>query len=438
MFDPHYPEAICVQGNYRLSGSVDVPGDKVTAVHLILATLMCDEETRIKNMHFCGDVIRILKWIEFKKCAKCEFVNGILRIKPDRNKLKDGVDLTRLVATRTNICLIIPSVQKYGRAIFKGVKGCNFADRKTDLHFDLIKAFGIDVSVSGDYYIFTKKRSPKRVQFDCATKKYGPSVGVTCHALIASMVSDFDIELRNAAQEPVVRTLIEYAKAGFNKKIEVKDRNIKIYSLKSVKNKRAIISLPADLTVAFAFISAVMVNGGNISIRGIGDLPVSIKSVLRRMRVDFTADSGMIKLSCENVVHPRKVICEPWPGFPTDIGPILTAALVKHKGTTRIVDMVYDSRSTHVNALNKMGYKLKTEGNVVVITGCSEHSDCEVEVKAPDIRSGAAILIAALARPAETLITNYWQIYRGYSDLVGQLNNLGANIKIVKTARYKL
>lgn len=433
IFSRNCPDAINVLGGNFLNGSVNIPGDKVTAAHLLLGSLVLDNDTTIENIHLCGDVVRLLSWMEASNIAEVRLLNNSVKISPIHNKDKE-INLSSIADTRSNICLISPLALNYGQAVFAGAGGCSFTERKIDLHFKLAKACGIKISKQGNHYLATKKSKPKKIKFNCATK-YGPSVGVTCHALIASMLLDCEILLKNTAQEPVTKTLIQYVRLGASKDIQTSGKTIHINPSANIKHRPITIRLPIDLTVAFTYMAAAIICGGNISLRGVNRLPTFFQRLLRSLNVSFkiSTDYTRIKAKPGQITHPGRVVCDVWPGFPTDMGPILAAALTKTEGTTLVIDKVYDKRSSHVDGLNKMGYNLKADGNKITVVGStpSNHNN-SITVKAPDIRSGAALLVGALGRSAKTTITNYWQIYRGHANITNDLKSLGATIRVVQ------
>ncbi|MFC6663752.1 hypothetical protein [Deinococcus multiflagellatus] len=150
-----------------------------------------------------------------------------------------------------------------------------------------------------------------------------------------------------------------------------------------------------------------------------------------RCGITYQVDGRATRLSTVDARHARELTFRPWPGLPTDAAPLIAAGLVSLPGMTTITDLVYDSRSSHVPGLKRQGFDLRHDGGQQIqIRGCEPHR-LPVQVQAPDIRAGAALLIASLAREAKTELTNYAQIQRGYEDCIRDLQQIGFPLRRV-------
>ena len=417
-----------IKGGNKIYGEVDIPGDKVSAVHLLFATLISDEKTGINNIPLCGDVISALTWIKDNEVADINYANDYIEIKPGQNFKPDLLSISQ---NRASICLVSAMALKFGEVIFtSNIGGCDFTNRKIDRHLDLIKAFGITIKKESSNFIAVKTNSSDKVEFDCSTK-FGASVGITCHALITALVFNCEIILYNIAIEFAPVILIKFLRSATNRTILVNGNNIIIKPVKTVSHNSVEISLPYDLTVACTYIAAGMTNGGNIHLKRVSNLIPSVADLLNKMNIKYSSEKEGIKFQISNITHPRYIECTPWPGFPSDIGPIFTAGLCMHKGQTKLIDRVYDRRSSHVAGLNKMGYNLSIDGQSILVRGQKPLAQ-EIIVKANDIRAGAALVIGALARCNKTVVTNSIQILRGYPNLVNDLQSLGVSIELKK------
>lgn len=230
---PLVPNIIRIKPAQRLEGNVVVPGDKVAGVHLILASAATDCETTIKNIHYCGDVLRLLNWMHVNKIAKIEQHIEFVKILPLKHR--GIINLSKLSKTRSNICLVSAYTLKYGRVIFRGANGCNFTTRKIDKHLKLMKAFGLNVIEKEAFFEVTRVCKKDKVLFDCATKEHGPSVGVTCHALIASTNFPGKITLTNVALEAAPLLIVKFLRQSTNRHINIKGRTIDISATNKIK-----------------------------------------------------------------------------------------------------------------------------------------------------------------------------------------------------------
>lgn len=433
---PIVPDSIKVFPSDKLNGRVAVPGDKVAAVHLLLATATLNTKSKINNIHYCGDVLHLIDWMQSVDLTTTEQYQGFLSIIPkDQERL---VDLSDLASTRSNICLVSALALKHEKVLFKGTKGCNFANRKVDKHFALMESFGLSVEEKDNLYEITRSELSEFVNFDCSTEEHGSSVGVTCHALIASLVYPNKITLTNVALEAAPMTLVKYVKKSTNRNVDVDGRTIIIEAVDRVEYKPNEVPLPPDITVACTYIAALIsVGEGAIELENISleEIPHSVLVVYKEMGVDMSEEKLRrlrVKIGKNGINMPEEIICDVIPGFPTDVGPILSASIAGVDGTASITDYVYDKRSSHVDGLNRMGYDLETEGNKITVNGRAPEKKGEVTVEAKDIRAGAALVVGALGSNSEgIIITNYNQVYRGYASLVEDLQILGAKIESI-------
>ncbi|MFH1661478.1 MAG: hypothetical protein ABIA02_00030 [Candidatus Falkowbacteria bacterium] len=417
--------SIFINGGKKVCGQVKIGGDKISAVHLLFALLISNEKTEIRNMSFCGDVINIIDWIKKDNIAEVKMASDSITISPNNTNFS----LTSISKSRASICLVTAVALKFGSVkINYDIGGCCFTDRSINRHLDLIKAFGISVSIEGDKLVAVKKRIIHKIKFDCSTE-FGPSVGVTEHALIASMVFNGEVILTNVALEPVSKVLINFLQKSTNRKVELTGRVIKINAVKEIEYCRSIIILPFDTTVALTYISMAIATGGSVYLNGVNNLISSIDELLRKMNVQYSSGKDGLNVCVKNIIHPGIIECAPWPGIPSDVGPIILAGLCGYEGITVLTDRVYNKRSTHVEGLNKMGFCLSTNGQSITVKGQNPNNDIVV-ANAIDIRAGAALAIGALSRNSKTIITDAYQIFRGYQNFIDDLYNLGVDIAI--------
>ena len=417
--------SIIICGGNKAQGQVAIPGDKISAVHLLFASLISNEETWINNMHFCDDVMSIIDWAQENDIAKLGQSKSSLRLK--RNTA--NFNMTSISKSRASICLVSASALKFGRTeIDSSIGGCCFTDRLIDRHIDLIHAFGISLSKAEGKFLAIRTKTNNTIDFDCSTK-FGPSVGVTAHALIAALVFKGELTLRNVALEPVTEVLIDFLRKTTGRKVTLKNRVIKILSMKKISHFKAAISLPHDTTVALTYISMSIATEGSICLKGVKLLLPSVNKLLDKMNVKCNTAKEGLCVSVSKIIHPKLIECTPWPGIPSDVGPIVISGLCKHKGQTKLVDRIYNSRSTHVKGLNIMGYDLTANGQSIIVNGKYPNSRT-VTVAAIDIRAGAALLIGASARLAKTNIIEAYQLFRGYQNIIEDMKSLNVDIKL--------
>ncbi len=431
------PDSVRVLPTDHLEGTIAIPGDKVAAVHLSLATAVLTQESVIKNNHYCGDVLQIYDWLTSTGLVTISRTQDEVRITP--NRVAEVVDLSNLSSTRSNVCLVTPLALRDATVLFKGTAGCGFTTRKVDKHFELMDAFGLSISERGDLLEMTCAEPSKSVNFDCsATERNIPSVGVTCHALMASLAYKNKMTLTNVALEPAPMALIEYVRRSTNREIVLEGRTLTLGGVGEIEHRSAEVTLPPDVTVAGTYIAAVTAAGnGELHLEGLPltAIPDSMLETYEHMgihiaRIGATAVSAVVRQG--DLAVPPDVSCGVWPGFPSDVAPMFAASVAGIGGRSEITDNIYDKRSSHIEGLNDMGYELATEGNKTVIQGHTPKRIGNVAVEALDIRSGAALIVGALGSSAESVtVTNYHQVYRGYANLAAGLQTLGAKIEAV-------
>lgn len=422
------PKVVRVHGGHQLLGKVKIDGDKISAVHCILASLVCDKPTTLHSVPMCGDVLNILKIASQHKWAQIRLIDhNSLEISPNNRP----VDLMKLKAFRASICMTGALIFKNKKCRFSVPGGCSFSVRPIDQHLFFLKSCGFTVKHCNKTFIAKLSNSARqRLEFSCAAQ-YGPSVGVTCNALITALQFPGAILLKNCALEPVIGTLIQLIQAQTGRQIVRTARQIHISPRSDVDKplERVSVTMPADATLLITLLSALAACGGRLDIFKIqSELPF-LEELLDRWGFETQALGNHVRFAIRIPKHLGTIRCKPWPGIPSDVGPIIAASVAGIRGKTRVLDFVYPKRSSHIAGLCAMGYDIRSQKSETTIIGASPHSR-PVEVKAPDIRAGAALLIGALGRNGRTDFTNLHQIFRGYAGIFETLNRLGANIQM--------
>lgn len=411
-----------LKGGNKISGKVQAGGDKISSVHALFMSLLSTGKTILKNVSHCKDVLKITSWIKENNYADISLINNDLHIQPTGIE----VDLMGISKIRASICMVSPLTISNSQVSIGNVGGCNFTDRPIDRHLSLIEACNLRKTIKADSVLFCSTALPDELSFDCSTK-YGPSVGVSCHAIMTAMKMKNEVRLFNIAKEPSVITLLNAIEKYQNRDYILKDRELIISSADEIDNNDIELDIPIDYTVAFTFISAAVATGGDVTITDMSEIPMWLKTKLDEMNITYNKVEDGIHFECSNVNHIGEINFEPWPGFQSDMGPLLAASLLTIEGRSKFIEKVYEKRNSHVEGLKKMGYHVEGENSEVVVCGSKPNNE-NLTVYASDIRSGAALIIGALNRNAFTVVTNITQIKRGYSDFVNKLRNLGVDI----------
>ncbi len=422
---------VVLNGPHQFGGEVTLSGDKVASVHVLYAAIFSPVSITFHNFHFCEDVNKIIATLENKNWVRFEFFDNGLIFHP----IGMNSDITPFSYSRASICIASAIGILMGKIELAKVGGCNFTNRPIDGHIRILHKLGFDGNLNTGTYNKIKNSSTDKNQLitiDCSTKKYGPSVGMTCHALIASMVSDNNFKLINIALEPACTTIIEIISKVTNKIVQLDsvDRVVEISkNSKADSNKKIIdINIPTDLTEMLTYISGAILHRNIIHLNNI-----TLTSVVKRLLHDLNVNIQLITktsalFDCRNIkCNLSDLYLDVWPAIPSDAGPVIAVAFLSLNGEQKIIDNVYDKRSAHVPELQKLGFDIRSRGNIIIIGDKHKRID-NVCVNANDIRSGAAVLLAATSLDNRIEIDNFNQVERGYRDILKNFNSLGVNI----------
>lgn len=413
---------IKIVGGNQINGSIELPGDKVVTNHILFAASALRAQTTVHNPSFATDPSQILSWVSEFRSTKRTDNSIVIGDAPELGELSK-----RISTIRASICMGTSSLaSKTSCLLPSSIGGCSFASRPIDRHLDLMKAFGIDVAKKTDGLLATRYLMPSSVDFDCSTK-FGPSVGVSGHALINLLHFPGEVRLSSVAIEPTVMALIEFVRLGTNREIVRVGRSIFCPAVSKIEHHDVRITIEPDWNVGYTILAAAMATKGRVELKNVDRLPPFSDSLLQSMNISYSSLPDGITLDCAKLINPREIHCRPWPAVPSDIGPVLAAGLAPNIGCSKVFDHVYDKRSSHVLGLIAMGYRLQIKEKAVIVIG-TKPTTTKCRVLATDIRCGAALAIGALARKAESTIANFEQVRRGYPSLVNDLRSIGAEI----------
>lgn len=302
--------------------------------------------------------------------------------------------------------------------------GCEIGPRPIDLHLKALRSMGAKIHDANRGFICCEAERLK----GCDIQLDYPSVGATENIMLASVFAEGETYIRNAAKEPEIVDLQNFLIGlGVNvhgagtSVIRIKGSN---RGLRNVEH-----SIIPDRIVAGTYLTAAGITGGELLVRNV--IPEHLSSVISKLR-----ESGC-RISCKKdtihisgPVRPRAIDMIrtlPYPGFPTDMQAQMVAYLTIARGTSIIVETVFENRYKHVEELLRMGANIKQEGRLAVIKGVKKLTGANVTAR--DLRGGAALILAGLAAEGETVINGLKHIERGYEDIEGKLSNVGAQIR---------
>ena len=415
-----------VQGGTPLFGEVEISGAKNAAVAIIPAALLVDGVCRIENIPQISDVTLCLKILE-NLGANIRSINRHT-VEIDCRHIhstRTNYDLARRI--RASYYLIGALLGRFGQAEVAMPGGCNFGGvRPIDQHVKGFTTLGAKVTVEGGFIraaTETGRLKGANVYLDVV------SVGATMNIMMAAVMAEGITVLESAAKEPHIVDLANFLNSmGANIRGAGTD-TIKIHGVERLTGGSYAI-IP-DQIEAGTYMAAVAATGGQVLVKNI--IPkhmdcITAKLVEMGVEVEENEDTLLVRRSGK--LQRTNVKTLPYPGFPTDMQPQITAVLTLAEGTSLVTESVWSSRYRYVDELKRMGAKIQVDDKTAVVEGVEYLTGAPIQ--ASDLRAGAALVIAALAAKGRSEITQVHYIERGYEDIVSKLQALGADIQSVE------
>ncbi len=411
-----------INGGATLSGTISVSGAKNSAVALLPAAILCDEETTIYNIPNISDIdalINILKHLN----VDVEYQNEEIHINPQnlQNKLIDEKLSSKLRGSYYFMGALLGKEKKV-EISFPG--GCNFGERKIDLHLKGFESLGAKVEIKDDHYLITADElKGSNIYLDFA------SVGATINIMLAAVKAKGITKINNAAKEPEIVNIATFLN---NMGAKINGAGTSKITIEGVENlTKAIIEVIPDRIEAGTFLILGALIGKDFIVDNlIEEHLTALISKLNDMGANMEKINNKIKITAKKSYKPINIKTLPYPGFPTDLAQPMATLLTQCWGTSFIDETIYSNRIGHIPELNKMSAKIKINGSTAIITGQTKLHPANV--KASDLRAGASLILAALVAKGSSKIKNIDYILRGYSNIVEKLTNVGADIKIIE------
>jgi UDP-N-acetylglucosamine 1-carboxyvinyltransferase len=404
-----------------LKGKVRVSGAKNSVLPIIAASLLTDGQSVIEEIPYLNDV-RVMCELLASLGVKLDFTenNDKICINPE-NIINTTAPYELVNKLRASFLVMGPLLAKKGIARVSLPGGCAIGTRPVDLHLKGFAAMGAEIT-QGHGYIEAKSNgrlTGSKIYLDF------PSVGATENILMAAALADGQTVIENAAIEPEIVDLATYlGSMGADIKGAGTD-TIKINGVRNLKGANHAI-IP-DRIEAGTFMVAAAITGGDVTIENVvpGHLkPVSAK--LREAGVEVSEELSSIRVCAGKELKAVDIKTHPYPGFPTDMQAQMTSLVSKAEGTSIVIETIFENRFMHISELKRMGANIKIEGRSAVIEGAKNLMGAQV--KATDLRAGAALILAGLAAEGTTEITEIEHIERGYVKIEEKLKALGAKI----------
>ncbi len=411
-------DTIVVQGGTRLVGSIGVEGAKNAVLPIIAASLLTGDEVKLTNVPALEDVRTMMGLVE---CigAKTRLDRGLLYIKADQLSPSE-IPSSLATKIRYSIHLTGALLPRLGKVRLPLPGGCVIGNRRIDLHLRALTLLGARVRImKGCLVAEAKKLNGADIHLRF------PSIGATENIMIAACLAHGTTTIRNAAKEPEIVDLAKFINSMGGHIDGAGSDTITIYGVdKLVGSCHTVIP---DRIEAGTYMVATAITNGDVIIRGAR--PNHLDSVIEKLRcagVMINKTEEGLRVTPTDEFRPLKIVTEVYPGFPTDMQPIITPLLSLARGQSTIKETIFDSRFTHVAGLTAMGADIRVGRRSATITGVCGLTGAEVV--ATDIRGGAALVIAGLVATGQTTISNIYEIDRGYERMDAKLTSVGARI----------
>ncbi len=416
-------EKIVIEGGTPLYGEVEINGAKNAALPIILASLLTADKCVIEHLPAISDVSLALEILR-SMGAGVRMLNRTT-VEIDTTHVRPGSSPYELVSKmRGSTYLIGAELGRFGVARVGWPGGCDFGVRPIDQHIKGFEALGAKVEIENGYIVASAPEGlcGGSVYFDCVT------VGATVNVMIAAALAEGNTVIDNAAREPHIVDLANFLNTCGAKITGAGTSVIRISGVKKLHG--CTYTIIPDMIEAGTYMAAVAATGGRVRISNV--IPKHLEIISAKME----EMGAMIEEADDSIVISRtaplrraNVKTLPYPGFPTDMHPQMSAVLCLAEGTSIVSESIWENRFRYVDELLKMGADISVEGRTATIQGVERLSGAPV--RAVDLRAGAAMIIAGLAADGKTEISGIGSIERGYDDIVGKLAHLGANIKKV-------
>lgn len=415
-------EQYVIKGGSPLYGEVEIGGAKNAALAILAASVMTDETVTIENLPNVRDINVLLQAIEGIG-AKVERVDAH-KVMISGLSIQDvTVDNEYIRKIRASYYLIGALLGKYKKAQVALPGGCEIGSRPIDLHIKGFRAMGADVDIAhGLVCAEATGLKGTHIYLDKV------SVGATMNIMMAAAMAEGKTVIENAAKEPHVVDLANFLNSMGASIRGAGTDVIRIVGTDKLHGTEY--SIIPDQIEAGTFMFAAAAAGGNVLVKNV--IPKHLEATTAKLlEVGCTIeefDDAVRVISSGKLTHTQ-VTTLPYPGFPTDMQPQMAVVLAIAEGTSTITESIFENRFRYVDELTRMGASIKVESNIAIITGVEKYTGARVN--APDLRAGAALVIAGLCAEGVTIIDDIHYVERGYEDFEGKLRGIGAQMEKV-------
>ncbi len=414
--------SILVTGGRPLTGTVHVGGAKNSALKLMAAALLAPGVSVIRNVPDISDVTVMAEVLTGLGAVVTREDHSV---RVDASAISSVETPYELVAQmRASIVVLGPLVARFGRARVAMPGGCNIGSRKIDMHIHGLEHLGVHIAFE---HGFIDATAPDGLKGDHVILDF-PSVGATENLLMAAVLAEGVTTIENAAREPEIGDLVDML-IGMGANVE--GRGTSTLVIRGVSALGPVThTTVGDRIEAGTFLVAGALVGGPVTVTGFD--PAHLEMLFNKMRLagctfEMLPDGATVRR--DGPIRPVDVATLPYPGFPTDMQAQFMALLALAEGDSVITENVFENRFMFADEIKRMGADIDIEGHRALVRGVRALQGAPV--RSPDLRGGAALVLAALVAEGQTNISDVHHIMRGYEDFTGKLSALGADIRLI-------
>ena len=415
-----------IKGGNPLHGEVVIGGAKNAALGILAAAIMTDETVTIDNLPNVRDINVLLTAIESIGATVKRL--GPHEVQINGSTISDvTIDYDSIRKIRASYYLLGALLGKYKKAQVALPGGCDIGSRPIDQHLKGFRALGADVDIMhGAIVAKADELHGSHIFLDVV------SVGATINIMMAASLAPGRTILENAAREPHVVDVANFLNSmGAN----IKGAGTDVIRIKGVeKLHRTEYSIIPDQIEAGTFMFAAAATGGDVTVKNV--IPKHLEATtakLEEIGCEVEEFDDAVRVRAPKRLHRTHVKTLPYPGYPTDMQPQIAVTLALAEGTSIVTESIFENRFKYADELSRMGANIKVEGNSAIIDGVKKLTGARVS--APDLRAGAALVIAGLAADGITVVDDIVYIQRGYENFEDKLRSLGAEIERVSNEK---
>lgn len=419
-------EQYVIKGGTPLKGEVEIGGAKNAALAILAAAVMTDDTVTLSNVPDVRDVNVLLGAIQDIGADVKRIDKHVVQINGSTIQGL-SVDYEYIKKIRASYYLLGALLGKYHKAEVALPGGCDIGSRPIDLHIKGFKALGAEVDISyGLISASAKKLTGNHIYLDKV------SVGATINILMAAALSEGKTVIDNAAKEPHVVDVANFLNSMGADIRGAGTESIRINGVEKLHGTEY--SVIPDMIEAGTFMCAAVATGGDVTVRNV--IPKHLEATTAKLLetgCQVVEYDDAIKVIATKELKSTQVTTLPYPGFPTDMQPQMTVVLGIAQGVSTVTESIWENRFKYVDELARMGAQIQIEGSVAIITGVDHYTGARVQ--APDLRAGAALVIAGLAGDGITVVDDIYFIQRGYESFAEKLQGLGGQIEQTSSER---